>query len=181
MNRIISTGLISVLVTFTFSCATIARGNKQTINIWTNPDSAKITIHNMKQNNKVVYSGTTPYQVELKTGSGYFSGAKYLVKIAKEGFEPFETIIDTSLRYGWYLGGNLIFGGLIGYLVVDPLSGAMWSLDIDNVQKDLKIVSTDVQPEIQKDTMKQSDSNTLIIILRKNLPEKLAGYLRPLN
>jgi hypothetical protein len=29
---------------------------------------------------------------------------------------------------GWYLG-NIVFGGLVGLLVVDPLTGAMWKLD----------------------------------------------------
>ena len=29
---------------------------------------------------------------------------------------------------GWYAGGNLFFGGLIGYLIVDPMTGAMWTL-----------------------------------------------------
>ncbi|MCP5502447.1 MAG: hypothetical protein H7A25_21295 [Leptospiraceae bacterium] len=37
---------------------------------------------------------------------------------------------------GWYLGGNVVMGGplsgLIGYLIVDPYSGAMWELDLDN-------------------------------------------------
>ncbi len=28
---------------------------------------------------------------------------------------------------GWYIG-NIIFGGLIGFLIVDPLTGAMWKL-----------------------------------------------------
>ena len=29
---------------------------------------------------------------------------------------------------GWYIG-NVVFGGLIGLLIVDPETGAMWRLD----------------------------------------------------
>ena len=29
---------------------------------------------------------------------------------------------------GWYLAGNFIFGGLLGWLIVDPATGAMWNL-----------------------------------------------------
>lgn len=28
---------------------------------------------------------------------------------------------------GWYIG-NLLFGGIIGLLIVDPATGAMWTL-----------------------------------------------------
>jgi hypothetical protein len=38
---------------------------------------------------------------------------------------------------GWYIGGNLVFGGLIGWLIVDPLTGAMWTL-----QKDVNVTLT---------------------------------------
>jgi hypothetical protein len=34
---------------------------------------------------------------------------------------------------GWYFG-NLLFGGLIGILIVDPATGAMWKLP-ENVNK----------------------------------------------
>ena len=29
---------------------------------------------------------------------------------------------------GWYIG-NIIFGGLLGILIIDPATGAMWRLD----------------------------------------------------
>jgi len=28
----------------------------------------------------------------------------------------------------WYLAGNIVFGGIAGWLIVDPLTGAMWRL-----------------------------------------------------
>lgn len=29
---------------------------------------------------------------------------------------------------GWYIGGNIVFGGLIGWLAVDPFNGGMYTL-----------------------------------------------------
>ena len=29
---------------------------------------------------------------------------------------------------GWYIGGNIIFGGLIGWFIVDPRNGGMYTL-----------------------------------------------------
>lgn len=29
----------------------------------------------------------------------------------------------------WYAVGNLFIGGLVGWLIVDPATGAMWTLD----------------------------------------------------
>lgn len=53
----------------------------------------------------------------------------YKVLVSKEGYKDIEFTIDSRAN-GIYLAGNLVFGGLIGWLVVDPLTGAMWTLDI---------------------------------------------------
>src|SRR5436305_14092712 len=37
---------------------------------------------------------------------------------------------------GWYFG-NLAFGGVIGMLVVDPLTGAMYTLEPDQIDQTL--------------------------------------------
>lgn len=33
-----------------------------------------------------------------------------------------------ELDAGWYLIGNFITGYILGWLVIDPISGAMWNL-----------------------------------------------------
>ena len=62
----------------------------------------------------------------LKSGAGYFDGEKYSVKYSKEGYNDGLSVIDSSLS-GWYIG-NLLFGGIVGLLIVDPATGAMWKL-----------------------------------------------------
>jgi len=54
------------------------------------------------------------------------------VRITKDGYEE-QSIPIKSSPNGWYIGGNLIFGGLIGWFIVDPLSGAMYTLSPEKV------------------------------------------------
>jgi hypothetical protein len=42
--------------------------------------------------------------------------------------------VDSELS-GWYFG-NLLFGGIIGLAIVDPISGKMWTLP-DNANGNL--------------------------------------------
>ena len=64
---------------------------------------------------------------------GYFDGQS-IVTFKKEGFED-HTVLITSGADGWYIFGNLGFGFLIGWLIVDPATGAMWS----SVQTDMDV------------------------------------------
>jgi hypothetical protein len=43
--------------------------------------------------------------------------------------------LDSSVS-GWYFG-NLAFGGVIGMLIVDPLTGAMYNLTPDKIDQPL--------------------------------------------
>ena len=52
-----------------------------------------------------------------------------MVEVSKEGFEK-KTIQIESKTNGWYIG-NLLFGSLIGFLIIDPLTGAMWTLVLE--------------------------------------------------
>ncbi len=64
--------------------------------------------------------------VELKAGGGYFRAQTYTIVLSKEGFED-QVISVRSSMDGWYWG-NILIGGLIGMLIVDPITGAMFKL-----------------------------------------------------
>ena len=66
----------------------------------------------------------------MNSGAGYFKAAEYSITYSKPGFEDL-TLPITSEVDGWYIG-NLFFGGLIGFLVVDPATGAMWKLPAEH-------------------------------------------------
>ncbi len=106
------------------SCASIVSKTSYPVSIRTNPAGASISITDKK--GKEVYKGQSPATVTLKSGSGFFSKAEYQVKLSSNGFS--EKIVPVNYKLnGWYFG-NLLIGGLIGMLIVDPATGAMWKI-----------------------------------------------------
>jgi len=73
--------------------------------------------------------------VSLEPKRGYFKGQSYTVRIELEGYRSDEIVLQSKLS-GWYLG-NVIFGGLIGMLIVDPLTGAMWNIAPEKIDRTL--------------------------------------------
>jgi hypothetical protein len=136
---------------------------KQTL-IRSTPDQADITITDVKES-KDVFKGKTPATVTLSSKGGYFKGKTYMVEVSKEGFEK-QSIQINSVMNGWYIG-NLIFGGLIGFLIVDPLTGAMWTLDPKEVNLPLKGKTAEVP----------SGQRSLSIVLIKDIPDQLHDKL----
>lgn len=126
-------------------CATIVSDSYYPVAIQSNPSGAEFTITNRKGDQ--IASGITPQTIVLPAGSGYFKGEKYVINY-KKGKVKKSVLLDSTID-GWYLGGNLLFGGLIGYLIVDPISGAMFKLppsvdaDLSSNKSSLKIMSID--------------------------------------
>src|SRR5262245_5979059 len=120
---------LALAVAFAFvllpSCATIVGESEDFLQITTTPAGAAVVITD--ENGSEVWRGVSPSEVHLKSGDGYFDGATYHVTATLEGYQPGSYTIDSSLCM-WYLLGNVVFGGLIGWFVVDPATGAMWDL-----------------------------------------------------
>ena len=108
-------------------CASIISDNTQIFPIQANVENAKIEVTN--SSGAVVYSGQTPTTVYLKSSkSGYFNPEKYIIKASKDGYATGFTTIDYHVS-NWYWFGNILFGGLIGWFIVDPITGDMYYLD----------------------------------------------------
>jgi hypothetical protein len=108
------------------SCATIVGDKNQLLPVSSTPDGALITIRDEK--GAQVFKGTTPTNVTLQKSDGSYWGKKsYTIEISKKGYKT-QSIPLTASANGWYIGGNLVFGGLIGWFVIDPLNGAMYKL-----------------------------------------------------
>jgi len=105
-------------------CASIVGDSQYPVAITSEPEGANYEVRNSA--GQLIHSGVTPGTVTLKSGNGYFKSAGYSVKLRKDGYAEAKTTIDSSLS-GWYWG-NILLGGLIGMLVVDPATGAMWKL-----------------------------------------------------
>ena len=105
-------------------CATIVGKDLFSVPLQSNPDGAKVTVKDEK--GMVLFTGTTPTMFTLKAGESYFHAKSYIVTFSKTGFTD-QVITVKAEMSGWYWG-NLLFGGLIGLLIVDPISGKMWKL-----------------------------------------------------
>jgi hypothetical protein len=105
-------------------CATIFDGSTNTVAISSNAPGAQYSIAN--RSGKTVKTGTLPARVPLKGSAGYFQPENYTITLKKPGYEDATADLDTHLN-GWYFG-NLVLGGLLGMLVVDPLTGAMYEV-----------------------------------------------------
>ncbi len=134
MIRTRMTCLLAIIsVVMLSGCASIVSKSTYDVQINSSPQGAQIEV--LDSEGKPAGTGYTPVTVSLKAGAGYFRGQKYTVTFEKPGFDTQTVPIRRGVD-GWYAVGNLFFGGLIGYLIVDPLTGAMWTL------KDLNVVLT---------------------------------------
>jgi hypothetical protein len=124
----LSLGLVVALCAGLGGCASIlGGGSHETVRVSSNPSGANVRVVDGK--GREVHTGTTPFSVSLKRGGGYFAKAKYDFRATVAG-RPDQKASTHARLNGWYFG-NIVFGGLIGILIVDPVSGAMWDLPDD--------------------------------------------------
>jgi len=127
------------------SCASIVSKSIYPVSISSNPIGARISITD--KFGKEIYLGNTPATVRLKAGAGYFSRAEYQVKFSSPGYD--DKIVPITFKLdGWYFG-NIIFGGLIGILIVDPATGAMWKLETEFLNETLSKSTASIAPEMK--------------------------------
>jgi hypothetical protein len=151
-------------------CATIVGSPTQTIPIASTPSDAKISI--VDEAGAEVFKGATPTSVTLNKSTGSYWGKKsYTVSIAKEGFRT-QSIPVTSSANGWYVAGNLEFGGLIGWFIVDPLNGHMYTLAPEKVVTSLAAdaAHNNAAPD-----------GTIAIMLIEDVPASLRASLVRIN
>lgn len=105
-------------------CASIVSKSSWPVSVTTTPADAEFEITN--EAGTVVHKARAPFTVTLKSGVGYFDGERYTLKASAPGYTTGAATLDTSVN-GWFIG-NIVFGGIIGFLIVDPLTGAMYRL-----------------------------------------------------
>jgi hypothetical protein len=145
MKRFIKSLTILVVLAILSNCASIVSKSNWPLTINTMPGGAKVEITN--KSGTVVFSGYTPATISLKSGAGYFTKESYKVKMSMLGYG--EKIIPVECKLNdWYIG-NIVFGGLIGMLIVDPITGAMYKLDTQYLNETLVRISANRQPALQ--------------------------------
>ena len=152
-------------VLFLTGCATIVGKDVFPVTINSNPDGANIVI--VDESGKKMFSGTTPTTISLAAGQSYFHAKTYSITFSKPGYTEQYATVKATLS-GWYFG-NILFGGLIGLLIVDPISGKMWKLQ------------PDVTANLSQKLALNTDQPTLKIMTLSQVPERLRKHLVRIN
>jgi hypothetical protein len=114
-------------------CASIVHGGNRSVTINSDPPGAKASVS--RTGGEVVSVQTTPCTVSLDPKGGYFKGQSYTVTLELPGYRNATVELRTSLS-GWYFG-NIVLGGLIGMVAVDPVTGSMWNIEPDHIEQKL--------------------------------------------
>lgn len=121
---------------FAGGCASIVNGGNREISIATQPRGATASVRKSGGDiMDVVAVERTPCTISLDPKKGYFSGQSYTLRLELPGYKPTEVELTPKMS-GWYWG-NLVLGGLIGMLAVDPATGAMWNIAPDKIDRKL--------------------------------------------
>ena len=151
-------------------CATIMGTPTQTVPISSTPSEAKVVISD--EGGTEVFAGQTPTSVTLNKSTGrYWGGKSFTVTISKPGFKT-QVIPITSAPNGWYLAGNFVFGGLIGWFAVDPMSGNMYTLSPEAVAASMATESAHNNG---------AKNGSIAIMLLQDVPQHLRSQLVRVN
>ncbi len=161
--------LMVILIVMSLGCATIiGKGSPEALNIISTPEQATVTVTD--EGGLKLFESKTPTTVPVEKKKGYFSGKTYTVKISLPGYADKIIIVDTKPN-GWYIAGNLVFGGLIGWIIVDPLTGAMWTLNTDKINVTLEASKTGMT----------IDGRERAIVLLQDVPASLRAHMVPVT
>ena len=151
-------------------CATIVGQRTQTIPVASTPSDALIRV--VDETGAEIFKGTTPTTMTLPESTGHYWGKKsYTVTISKDGYTT-QSVPITASPNGWYLAGNLVFGGLIGYFIVDPLNGGMYTLSPETINSTLG--NKTAHNNVGKD-------GSIAVLLIQDVPAELRGQLVRVN
>lgn len=129
ITAIVATATLISASLLASGCSSIVHNGQRNVFINSKPEGAQVTVTTAE--GRAVTIQKTPCSILLAPKKGYFSGQSYKLKFDLAGYRTAELNLRPSLS-GWYWG-NLLFGGLIGMLIVDPLTGAMWNISPDKI------------------------------------------------
>lgn len=68
---------------------------------------------------------------------------------------------------GWYFG-NILIGGLLGMLIIDPATGAMWKIETEFLNETLSISTASIDPEMKIMNINEVPENWKTHLVRVN-------------
>jgi hypothetical protein len=119
-------------------CATIVHNGPRQISVASTPPGAKVSIYD--RSNSLVQVGTTPFLATLPTKFAYFKGQDYRLVFELPEHATAEVHLQSTVSR-WYFG-NLLFGGLLGMVIIDPSTGAMFNLTPRQIEQPLTTLAS---------------------------------------
>jgi len=116
--------LIGIFIFSLSACASIVSDSTYPVTINSTPSNLSYILKD--SNRLTIKSGTTPSTVILDAGDGLFTAAEYSIEVTNAKGNKTITNISSTLD-NWYFG-NLLFSGVLGMLIIDPITGAMYEL-----------------------------------------------------
>ena len=108
------------------SCATVLhRGGPELVTITSEPPEANVTITNLWTRQRILQA-TTPVVASLARHAGYMRPARYEIVVQKPGYQLYVMILQAEVEKQYV--GNVAVKGPLGFLVIDPFTGAMYAL-----------------------------------------------------
>lgn len=153
-SNFIKTSIVACSFLFLAGCASIINNKPESFSITSEPSSASVSIKDIKSD-KIIVKNETPFSIILEKSNGYFSGKEYEVSIKKDGYKDMNFKIKPAVS-GWYVA-NILFGGVVGMLIVDPATGHMWTLKPqthENVTTNKRIITIKLISDLS-DSQKQ--------------------------
>lgn len=124
--------MVGALVSVLSGCATMFDSSNGAVSVTSASHGVRYDVTN--STGMRVASGETPNMVTLKPSAGYMRGERYTVVFTKPGSQSVTRTVEAGVA-GWYWA-NILVGGLVGMLIVDPATGKMYTLP-DQVHGDL--------------------------------------------
>ena len=154
------------LIMLLSGCASVICGPQQKVKINSRPNGAEVVIYD--SNGQVVAENTTPCVAKLnRRAPDYLEAASYVILVKKEGFAPVQIPLSGTVNRAYF--ANVLNAGL--GLIVDPLTGSMWTLSPDAVSANFASESA----------MSFNHEGGLMIALKEEVPQELVGYLEPVE
>ena len=159
--------ILSCVAALSGGCASIVHGGNRSITVNTLPSGATATISKVEGTTVVVQ--TTPCTFSLDPKRGYFKGQSYRLKLELPGYQTAQVELRSEMS-GWFFG-NILFGGLIGMLAVDPVTGSMWNIAPGKIEQHL----TSAQAQLIK------EQRGFVVVLASQLTDGERSQMVPLN
>jgi hypothetical protein len=117
--------MMAALIALT-GCASIVSKSEWPVTFNSTPQGAEVIVKDNSGNE--INRGITPTTFTLKSSKAFFTSATYYAEFQLDEYQTVKTSLQSNLN-GWYLGNICLSGfGLIGGLIIDPATGAMYKL-----------------------------------------------------